>query len=299
MTNWTCNYACRFCFLGDKRSIQCIIDIEKLGEQLQEISKAYHIASIQVYGGETSILGFPFFQKLYSVLEGYAPVSLITNFSDPEFCRKANALGASIGISLNKERDHAEETLQRLLCSDLPASISCVATPSVIRADTKKLLDRCERLGRGIGFIQYSKAESNPFAWSLTNRDYAGFLKRLITEYDAGGYTFPLENKKEVQDALEREYHPQMRSLLFIDPMNRYASIQYDEEQQETFKTYGSLSEWEGDCVNEERRYWERCAGCKYYECCLAEHLHSWQDGDECCGMKGVLEHFEGLHQDD
>lgn len=299
MTNWSCNYACKFCFLGEKRHSKAVINIAKLKEQLREISQCYDISSIQVYGGETSLLGIRFFQQLYAVLFRYAKVSLITNFSDPLFCEEAYKIGASIGVSLNNERNHAGETLQAILCSDIPASISCVVTPSILKADIKTLLDKCETLERGIGFIQYSKSESNPFAWNISNRDYADFLVRLIEAYRTGGYTFPLENDLQLKDTIEEKYAPSMRGLLFIDPYNRYASIRYDDEQRESFQTYKSLSEWESACLDEDRRYWERCAGCRYYGHCLAEHLHSWQEGDECCGMKGVLEHFEGIHQND
>lgn len=251
-----------------------------------------------LYGGEISLLGFSFLESIYRIIASIAPIYIITNLSDLDFCKKVNCLsGVRIGTSLNKERDHYPETLQSLMQLDIPIDITSVVTPSLLIENTKTLLKECQYIGRNIGFIQYSKSQANLFRYNILNKEYEDFIKRIIYAYESGSYTFYLNNIDSIKSALRKEYTPSMESLIFITPENLFASIQYDDENCEYFKTYSSLLDWQRDCKREEVMYAVHCKDCKYYKHCLAEHIRSWDSEDECCGMKGLLKFYENIHQ--
>lgn len=250
-----------------------------------------------MYGGEISLLGFSFLESIYRIIASIAPIYIITNLSDLDFCKKASCLsGVRIGTSLNKERDRYPETVQSLMRLDIPIDITSVVTPSLLTKDTKTLLKEYQCIGRNVSFIQYSKSQTNLFQYNISNKEYEDFIKKIIYAYESGSYTFYLDNISLIKLALQKEYIPSMEKLIFITPENLFASIQYDDKNCEYFKTYSSLSDWQCDCRKEQTIYTTHCKDCKYYKHCLAEHIRSWDPEDECCGMKGLLQFYENIH---
>lgn len=298
LTNWSCNYHCPFCFLGDKKTDKTCIDLKQLAKQILEIKMQYNISSFTLYGGEISMLGFSFFEQIYQILAPIAQICVITNLSDVDYCRAIYRFpGVRIGTSLNQERDHYAETVQNLMRIDISVDITSVVTPSILKKDPKILLDECQCIGRNIEFIQYSKSQSNQFQYNISNREYEIFINHIVDTYESNpSYSFKLENIERIQAAIRGEYSPTMENLIFITPDNQFASIQYDKDNKEYFKKYAELLDWQNDCLREKNRYVAKCYGCKYYGHCLAEHIRDWDSEDECCGMKGILEHYEDLH---
>lgn len=284
--------------MGNKRAEKRYIDLKQLVKQIYKIEKQYRISSFTLYGGETSLLGFTFFEQIYQILSPIAPICIITNLSNVEYCRAVYRFpNVQVGTSVNQERDYYIETIQKLMQLDIPIDITSVVTPSVLKKDPKTLLDEYQCIGRNIEFIQYSKSQNNRFQYNISNREYADFINQIVDVYESGSYTFQLENIERIKAAIQGKYNPTMENLIFITPNNQFASIQYDEENREYFKKHKSLSSWQQDCLQEKRLYATKCYSCKYYGHCLAEHIRDWNPEDECCGMKGILEHYENLYQ--
>jgi len=282
------------------KSIQKVIDIGKLRQQLGEVSSKYKIDNINIYGGEVSLLPLTYLEQLIGLCSKYARVNIITNFADNkcnEFLKQQNV---TISTSINEERSCNQQVEYSLLSTDIEnLSLIQVVTPSLLSKTPKEVLDHLELFKKDVGFLQYSPAQMAKVNYNISNMDFSLFMKGIITEYLSGHYSFEISNLDQLESVVEWNYNPRMQSILFITPFNEYAGISY-ENYLEHFKVFDKLEDWELACEQEAIDYNNKCKHCKYYGRCYAEHLKEWKGNDECCGMKSLVKWYEeNIYQDD
>jgi MoaA/NifB/PqqE/SkfB family radical SAM enzyme len=78
---YNCNLNCNFCYLTNLDKKQ-LLDLNKLNNQLNEISKFYYINEIDVYGGEITILPNRYINELFDICFKYVKeVNIVTNLT--------------------------------------------------------------------------------------------------------------------------------------------------------------------------------------------------------------------------
>jgi sulfatase maturation enzyme AslB (radical SAM superfamily) len=275
------------------KSIKQVIDIDKLQRQLEEVSTKYTIDSINIYGGEVSLLPIAYLKQLIDLCSKYARVNVITNFADDACNEFLQQEDVTISTSINEERTCNQQVEYSLILTDVEnLSLIQVVTPSLLIKTAKEVLDHLELFKRTVGFLPYSPAKMAGVNYNITNMEFSLFMKRIILEYMSGNYSFDISNIGQLNAVIENRYDPRMQSILFINPFNEYAGISY-EKDLEYFKVFNTLEDWELACNDEAVEYNMKCNYCEYYGRCYAEHLKEWKGDDECCGMKSLVKWYE------
>jgi MoaA/NifB/PqqE/SkfB family radical SAM enzyme len=308
MTNFFCNYACDYCYLGSLRKDPSIINLELLQKQLCDISEKYgKIEKINLYGGEITILDKDFIIKIVELCKQYATTNIITNLSDPikisEIIKQTNCEYAT---SINEERDCYDETLFNLmLVEKRPTTITQVVTPSLLKKSPKEILKQAESFNTEyIEFLQYFPSKTNDFCFPMSktpNRDYSNFLRDIIEEYWSKNYRVKIENVEELEQVVNGEYTPWMDNAIFITPRNEYAVVEYfnsvENPNLEKFTILKDLDEYDEKCKKEKIifgicPYCHYNDTCEYYGYCYAEHLRARKKGDSCPGHYGLVKWY-------
>lgn len=292
-TNYFCNYNCEYCYLGALRKDRKEIDIGLLRKNLSEIKSFYDIDYIDIIGGEPTLLNN--LDEIIKIAKEYSNnVSLITNLSNLDKIKNYDIM---ISTSLNKERDHYDDTKLRLLINNKKnVNLNMVVTPSVINSNLKELLQELDQYGLDIDFLRYSPSVENKLNYNITNKEYANFLKEIIKEYSRGNYSFSINNIELLNEVIEHKYNPKMDAAIFISPYNNYSWISFVDER-EFFMETSDFSKYLQQVSKEQNIYNKKCGKCKYYNRCYAEHLHGHRDNDICCGLKELIEWYEDIYK--
>jgi len=293
-TNYFCNFDCGYCYLGLLKNDHKIIDADKLNENLKEISLYYQIEEVTICGGEITLLDINTMVKIIETIKLYTQnIILITNFSDPGIIKSLKKHKINFSVSLNEERDRYQETVLNLLMNeDKDISLIQVVTPSLIKKAPQIILNELQRYGLSVGFIQYSRSLLAKVNYDISNKEYSDFIKKIIIEYLNGGYNFELSNIIELDSCIKENYDPCMENIIYIDPYNKYNSIVFFKDQ-EHFKPFDSVKEWQQECLKEKILYQKKCERCRFYGHCYAEHVKFKDKDDECFGMKSLLTWYE------
>lgn len=293
ISNYNCNSSCKYCFLYKLKHEDQVINTIKLDKQFKLVSSKYNINSINIYGGEVSLLNRRYLKKLIDLCSKYAQVNVVTNFTNMECNEFLANENVTVSTSINDERSHNDEVEHSLLFNENKnLSLLQVVTPSLLNKSSIDILNHLELFKRSVSFLQYSPARNAKINFDISNNDYSCFIKRIINVYMQGNYSFDITNIGQLDDVVNGNYDPRMRSILFINPFNEYMSISY-ENGLEYFKIHKTLVDWEYECSIEEVEYKKRCGNCEYYGRCYAEHIKEWRDNDECCGMKSLIQWYE------
>ena len=271
-----------------------MIDPNMLRIQLDEIASMRNIEEIIVAGGESTLLPLRLLQQIIYTCKDYTDnVNFITNFSDSEIAGVVYGITGNICVSINKERQGYEDTVQKLLSSDLEnISLSIVVTPGILAMNTQRLISELEVLKRPVLFLQYSPSIYNNVVYPVSNRDYEAFMIGFIKEYLKKQRNFDLLNLQDIENCLSKNEEPWQDSVVFIDPYNRYTGLEYI-GNREYFMEFGSIAELEESSARQKALFLSKCRSCKYFGNCYAEHMKDWHSDDSCCGMKGLLEWHE------
>lgn len=299
-TNFFCNYSCEYCYLGGLRYSNVIIKTDELYRQLKAISFVRDIEEIVIAGGETTLLPMETIKKIIFVCKQFTDnISFVSNFSDTKKAEEIYNLVGSLSVSLNRERTNYKETVQKLLTTELKnISLSIVATPSILNMNINEFIQELELFARPVLLLRYSPSIYNKTDYKISNREYENFLQSLIKTYMEKPRNFRLLNIEEIERCLEKKEEPWKESCIFIDPYNRFTSLDY-KYGREYFKTYDSFLEFIKDSKKEKEEFARICNNCKYFGHCYAEHMKTWNPDDSCCGMKGLVEWYEeNIYQD-
>ena len=303
MTNYFCNYNCEYCYLGDLKKSNSVINLDKLKAQLEELAARYDIDEIHCYGGEITLLDEDFIVKVLETCKPYAYTSWVTNMSSPaKVDRIVNKTGVSYATSLNDERPHHEELLGKVyMMENRPNSIIQVATPSLLKKSPQEVLSEVEKYKpQYLGIVQYFPSITNSCcnysdANCTPNKDFCDFMQSIIEEHSGGEYSFLLENVHALNQVICGDYTPWTNNAIFITPLNEYACVLYDPTDygREHFHNVKNLDIFDFINTKEVERYKIKCGNCSMFGHCYAEHMRNWNPYDECCGNKSLVEWYK------
>ena len=289
ITNYFCNFHCEYCYLGDLRKDNKIINIDLLKDNLKEILNYYDIESIGILGGEPTLLKDNL-REIRNTVNKICPdlkINIITNLSND-----LDLDNVSYATSLNQERDQYQETRLKLLTNNnKDLGLNIVVTPSLLNKPVQELIRELEQYGLNTELIRYSLSENNLIQYNITDNDFSKYLKEVIIEYNKRPRNFNLNNINMPNDCIEKSYSPLMDSVIFITPYNKFAYIKYH-NSKENFYSVDTVQEFTDRAREEFNLYYQKCSHCKYkyFNHCYAEHLKL---KEECSGLKELLEWYE------
>lgn len=291
MPSYLCNYSCEYCYLGDLRRDDKLLDLDVLEDRLNELSSWRIISELVVYGGEISLLDLGYFDKMCCVLNRHCKPSFVTNLSNSWIVDYSDENDYELSISLNQERPFYHETLDKIrnLRRLDNKSISTVVTPAILNQDIGDLVELYNGLGLDVLFIEYHPSVNSTVRYDVTIEDYSKFLVSILKHPNR---KFNLINERILKSS---DWNPCKSGFIFINPGGKYCSVDYDCNGVERPIEYGSLDEWKLDCNVEYSRYFRNCSLCEYFTKCKAEHLVVMGKRN-CSGLYGVMKAMETLN---
>lgn len=305
MPTYQCNMSCCYCYLGRKRNDTAQLSIDALRGHLKDLSARYAINTVNIYGGEVTLLGAEYLSGLINELLPYTDdISMTTNLKAEESWQISEKLmnmypSLKIATSINDEREGCLDLMMRLMRQEEKRyGLTQVVTPALMKKPPAGILKVLQAIGNSVEFLRYSPAE-NHVSWNIGNKDFENFMLGILKEYDSGGYSIHVHNFDDIDACIRKAYDPYADSNIFIDPYGRFCTVWFDAGGKESFKEI-NLDEIPQIVRNEKALQIKKCGDCKYLGSCYAEHIKKWQEDDECCGCKKLLEYYEeNLYQDD
>lgn len=296
MPSFLCNWNCCYCYLGDKKKDSLCLSLDTLRNKLRTINNNKNIDTINIYGGEITLLPEKYLAELLTICSIYTQnINCVTNNPSSDVLNKY--LKKDFGTSLNKERDYYDKTLQTLLLSeDKVMTIIQVVTPSLLEESPQKILKRLDLFCKSVHFLRYSPSVLNPL-WNISNKDYEDFMISVLEEYKCNNYDLIIANIDELEDCINGSYDPTIASNIFIMPTGNFAVVVHNDERQEYFKELSSWSDYEKEIKQESILYKNQCSSCRYYNRCYAEHITKHFKNDYCCGGYKLLDYYENIYK--
>lgn len=269
--SFKCNYYCEFCYLGDLKKKKDLLDIKTLSQRISELQSKADISSVQILGGEPSLLDREYFNDMCSVLKGYH-LSFVTNFSNEWLLEYCLMTGSHLTVSLDTERKQFKNTVSKLKkCKGIKCiSLSSIVFDELYISDKNDILDFYEDLGFDVFFVQFSgSTNNNLLCTSVDNSDYCEFIKELIEVYKAGHYTFKLENMY-MFDTENANMHS-----VYINPDGSVATISYTKYGEEGFINFNNIDDLFAYMDSKDYNRMKQCEGCKLYFKCKGKNVLS------------------------
>ena len=287
---YSCSLKCDYCFLGNLFDNTQCIDLSKLYDQMVDISRAYNIDRVDLFGGELSV--YHQLDELIRLVKQFSTnISLATNCQNPDILRYVDDV--DISISLNPTRNDFKRNIKLInSLSDNVRSkiyISTVVLPDLLCRDCEQYLNMIDRLNvKSLFFLQYYKPKYGKVKYDISNNRFVDYMKNVIDVYSKHNYSFNLENINSCRNRTD----PHISNYMFINPYNQYGCTSY-ENGEESFVWVNDLESYDKLIRKEKLEYLAKCGLCKHYMSCLAEHLHEHEENDQCCGLPELMSYVD------
>lgn len=295
MPSFYCNYNCNYCYLGNLRKDRKILNLNILEQKLKEISLEYNIHNTVIYGGEISLLNKDYVKSLVDVCKNNNVIpSFVSNLSNDWLIKYCDDNNFHLSISLNKERPHYNETLNKIkTLNKQNKDLSVVVLPSLLKKDVKELMEMYNKIGLDVLFIQYHQSNysliSNNINYHIDINNYSNFLRNIIEEKHKNKYDINIINEIFLNDD---NYNPLASGFIFINPDGNYMTVEYI-NNIEYYKSFENLNDWKYFCKKEYEQYFNKCSLCELFGKCKAEHLEII-DKKECSGLYNLVKWYKG-----
>ncbi len=293
-----CNLRCSFCYLTEAQlSDRKRLDIEVLNKRLLELkAQGYSIGTVDLYGGEVTLLEKEYLFELYDVLHshGAKDVEIITNLTSyrPEIVEDPR-FGISVSYDFQHRPQH-EHVWKNMLKLNRDFTILTLGIPQIIQGDVKEfveqvnLLDRCKNWE----IKPYSPNQANQIPTSYV--DFEEFVKKIIL-YENKKFRFL--NELAVDASAKGLNNSYSDDHVYITPSGNFGVLEFDKDDNEFFLELDSFSKYIDWTFEEKNRTFmnEHCSTCSHLGGCLSEHLRPVQNLDDSCnGFIRLIEWHKG-----
>lgn len=280
MPTYYCRNKCNYCYLGEQTNQAKIFDLKLLAKQLAQIARFYIIESVELYGGDLSILSENFITEMDDILLEYTENIVYTSSPTPHTSHYKN-----INISVNHQRPDYVKNLELVTKEHPEYNVITVALDWERHVSARYLLRQYNGCKGYVTFIPYSQSWNNKeYPERFSASAYDEFLLQIIREYYEyrHEYTFKLSNLELIRDAINGKYTPEMENNIFITPNNKFACVSYL-RGFEFFREFNTVGEWKKIAEADRENYLQRCAHCEFYKNgCVADHVVPHLDCNGC-----------------
>lgn len=288
-----CNLACDFCYLtpeqlNDKQKI----DPEVLAQRLDEVLEAgYEVTHIDLYGGEPSLLPKEYMDELKFTLfsRGITDIVVHTNLTAVNAITLDEDYELSVSYDFTSREKH-DLVFNNMLSLGRRYNLLTLASRSLLDTLTADEFVKTFNLLTNVRFI-----EIKPYSTNQANQHEVGFdeFEKLVYEViNHPDRQFEIENERLIGTALSGERNAFSDDHLYITPTGEFAVLDFDLNDNEYFRTMGSLDEYHRWCDNEKKKITTNpiCNNCQFKGHCLSEHLRDVKSLDRSCnGFHNLL----------
>lgn len=290
---YKCNLRCNFCYLGDKLSDPTYISLNDLENKYKEVTKHFGgIDQVDLYGGEFSLLSYDYQTMLLEITKKYAKgnINIITNLVQisPSFFDEDINLAVSYDFHARFGFEKVYENMAKMF---RPFSVLLLASEKVLELDALNIVESLNKLPliTSLEIKPYSKNKYNQ--QDVSFKDFEDFVKKLIDLQDKMKFDFV--NKTKIETSLNKKYNAFSDDHIYITPYNKYAVLEFDENDYEYFEEMDTLQQYEEWVQKEKDRVNKNpvCSKCPYLGNCLTEHYRDVIDlNNSCNGFKNLLD---------
>lgn len=298
MPTYKCRNHCPYCYLptpyrycGDNMLYYPYLGyIRKVEEKLRQIAREYLISTIEIYGGDLSLLPQQFLADLNTLCHKFS-LEVKYTWDNVESAKELGIKVNQLNISINPERRDFAKNLEIIKKFPQTNAIT-VVTSRVIQTPTQEIMRWFNRyMGPRVTLMPLSNIGGSSY---ITNYEYCNFVIRMLNE-PTGGALFT--NEIKIIDAIRGRYSPAMENNIFINPEGAYCCVEWDDMGQEFFREFSTLQEWQERCLQEVLERKQYCGTCEYYMYCMAEHFkrpdqypeQHYKLKDTCNGYKPLI----------
>lgn len=298
-----CNFSCDFCYLSSEQlQDKNRIDLSVLDKRLEEVSNHHKIYTVDLYGGEVSLLPIKYAEKMVDIIDKYTDnINVITNMSrsinkTPWLLRKNITLSVSWDYTC---RERWDEVLRNIIETPKQIHILMLVSECVINWSIH-MIDEVSNILNNVGNIvsmelkPYSVNQNN--CLPVTHDKFEQFVKKWIIHNPAKSRQYEFVNINNIENSLSKQKSSWSDDHVYILPSGKFAVLDFDEHNKEHFtelNTYEEYIEW---TIKEKNKSSNNtiCNNCPYYGHCLSEHLQNVNSLQHSCnGFRNLLNWYE------
>jgi len=290
-----CNFRCDFCYLTKEQlSDSTRLPIDLLEHRINEILAYDTIDMVDLYGGEIGLLPEEYVEELCNMLGKYNidDINIITNLSMVNRVILNPDLYVTVSYDFECREQH-DRVWNNMLQLTKPFSILILASKDLISKNVDSMIAQLNLLQHltSVEIKPYSTNQANTH--NVSHNDYVQFVKQWLTSPILKHFQFV--NKHNIQTSLNGTRNAFSNDHVYITPTGEFAVLEFDLNDNEYFKSLGSMLEYINWAKNEPRvNVSQICKECEYYGKCLTEHYRYVKNLDNGCnGYKNLLNWYK------
>jgi molybdenum cofactor biosynthesis enzyme MoaA len=292
---YLCNLRCDFCYLGEKLGDKTRIDLGVLDSRLDEICRHKEIETLDLYGGEITILPNDYLNDLFLVIKKHyqGPVNIITNLTVMSDVLLREDVDVSVSFDF-EARTGFEKTLRNLALMPRHVSVLMLASKKFLEIDVGYMISVLNGLQsvQAVEIKPYSTNQYNQQAVSF--KDYESLVQKFITH--------PIQlrpqfvNELYIQDSLAGTRNAFSDNHIYITPSGKFGVLEFDKNDDEFFLELDSYEDYLRWVQIEKLRVRSNpiCSTCQYFGKCLTEHYRNVVNIENSCnGFRYLLDWYK------
>lgn len=282
---YLCNFRCDFCYLTpDQLSDRRLCPLEKIKKQFDEISQYATVEHVDLYGGEVALISEEYLNELIDFLKANDVdcVNVITNLSKMNPALLDDRTRLSVSFDFEGRQMHDQVFLNLMSCPK-DVSVLILASPEVLKMDVDNMIQHLNMLNNvvSVEIKPYSTNQSNQLSADFI--EFEEFVKKWLTSDIDKNFWFT--NEGRLIETLTGTANSFSDEHVYITPHGDFAVLDFDENDNEFFKSLNSFEEYKTWCKNERQKVLSNqfCDTCPYVGQCLSEHLRDVKSIDKSC----------------
>lgn len=282
---YLCNFRCPSCYLTPSQLADTTTTpIDTLDRLMGEVSAAYEITHIDLYGGEIGTLPWEYQRDLYCTIRKYygGTINVVTNLLKSFYLMDQPGVDLSVSYDF-EHRERYTVVYRNMKQLTRNAHILVLATPEVMAGDVDNMITMLNAVPRAVSveIKPYSTNQANQH--HATHAQFEEFVKRWLTSPIPKQFEFT--NETELRNVLTGSRNSFSDDHLYITPSGRYAVLEFDLNDNEFFHQLDTIDQYIQWTEREKQRSFANsyCMQCEYLGRCLTEHIRDVKSVDNSC----------------
>lgn len=282
---YRCNLNCPYCYLGNLKNNENILNLTYLMDILSDIDLRYNIDCINIQGGEVSLLSEFYFDMLVRLCKTYSKkVNIITNFIN--FNKPIINNFDNIGVSLdfNNFRSNQAKVYENIKAAiEIGKVINVFSLDISCQNNEEEIIDILNKLKiQSWKIIPYIKTKETKIKFE----DYSYYeetIKKFLKLKNKMKFSFI--NKLELDGIINKNNYNHVH--FYITPNNKTALLKFNNDNEQYFQEFDNLNDLYNEIKNEQLIQDNYCKNCSFKNNCLSDHFN--YKGDSCSGLKNLI----------
>lgn len=291
---YLCNLRCEFCYLGEKLADKTRIDLSVLDSRLAEVRRYQEIESIDLYGGEVTILPKEYLDELFRVIKKHysGRINIITNLTLMSDILNRDDVDVSVSFDF-EARTGFDKTLRNLALIEKPVAVLMLASQKFLEIDVGYMVSVLNSL-QSVQSVEIKPYSTNQYNQQVVSfRDFEELVKKFATSPTP--LRPELVNLHYLRESLDGQRNAFSDNHVYITPSGKFGVLEFDRHDNEFFLELDSFAAYVDWTALEKLRVKSNpvCSKCPYFGRCLTEHYRNVISLDNSCnGFRFLLDWY-------